>query len=195
MNADGTGATRLTNNAPPGNTLPQDWYPSWQRVGPQDTTAPSISVPSAITTDASGPSGAVVAYRVTASDPDDSVASLACAPPSGSTFPMGTTTVTCTAKDTNGNTSTASFTVTVVGAAGQSAALRSAVTGVGPGTSLADKIALVQGQIGTGQVAKACSTLVAFINEVSAQSGKTIPTGQATTFIADALRIRSVLGC
>jgi hypothetical protein len=30
MNADGSGAVRLTNNAPPGNTLPQDWFPDWQ---------------------------------------------------------------------------------------------------------------------------------------------------------------------
>jgi hypothetical protein len=38
---------------------------------------------------------------------------LACTPPSGSTFPIGTTTVICTATDDNGATTTASFAVTV----------------------------------------------------------------------------------
>ncbi|MEK6321839.1 MAG: HYR domain-containing protein [Acidobacteriota bacterium] len=35
---------------------------------------------------------------------------------SGSTFPLGTTTVTCTATDASGNTATCSFTVTVFNA-------------------------------------------------------------------------------
>lgn len=38
---------------------------------------------------------------------------VSCDHPSGSTFPLGTTTVTCTATDNAGNSSTASFTVTV----------------------------------------------------------------------------------
>jgi endo-1,4-beta-xylanase len=37
----------------------------------------------------------------------------ACVPPSGSSFPLGATTVTCTATDTSGNTTTCSFSVTV----------------------------------------------------------------------------------
>src|SRR5205085_441849 len=36
-----------------------------------------------------------------------------CSPSSGSTFPVGTTTVTCSATDSHGNTGSASFTVTV----------------------------------------------------------------------------------
>jgi uncharacterized protein YjbI with pentapeptide repeats len=49
---------------------------------------------------------------VTASDPDDA-ATVTCAPPSGSVFPIGTTTVGCTATDTHGNTASASFLVVV----------------------------------------------------------------------------------
>jgi HYR domain len=41
------------------------------------------------------------------------VTSLVCSPSSGSTLPLGTTTVTCTAKDAANNTSTKVFTVTV----------------------------------------------------------------------------------
>ena len=37
---------------------------------------------------------------------------VACVPPSGTPFPVGTTTVTCTATDASGNTATCSFTVT-----------------------------------------------------------------------------------
>ncbi|MEW6209519.1 MAG: HYR domain-containing protein, partial [Acidobacteriota bacterium] len=41
---------------------------------------------------------------------------VACVPPSGSVFPTGTTTVTCTATDAQGLTDTCSFSVTVFGA-------------------------------------------------------------------------------
>ncbi|HXI51461.1 MAG TPA: CHRD domain-containing protein, partial [Candidatus Saccharimonadales bacterium] len=41
------------------------------------------------------------------------IASFSCAPPSGSTFPLGTTTVTCIAADTVGNSNSCSFTITV----------------------------------------------------------------------------------
>lgn len=77
-----------------------------------DTTAPAITVPDPIAVKANSPSGAVVTYTVAASDPDDA-ATVTCAPESGSTFPVGPTTVSCTAKDTVGNTSTASFLVAV----------------------------------------------------------------------------------
>jgi uncharacterized delta-60 repeat protein len=42
-------------------------------------------------------------------------AMVACVPPSGSAFPTGTTTVTCTATDASSNTATCSFSVTVFG--------------------------------------------------------------------------------
>ena len=41
------------------------------------------------------------------------VTSVVCAPPSGSTFALGSTTVTCTARDAAGNASAKTFTVTV----------------------------------------------------------------------------------
>src|SRR5713226_7883929 len=77
-----------------------------------DTTPPVINLPPNITTEATGPSGAVVTYAVTAADPDDA-ATVACTPVSGATFPAGVTTVACTATDTNGNTANGTFTVTV----------------------------------------------------------------------------------
>ena len=141
------------------------------------------------------PSGDVVDYTVSATDPDDAVASLSCVPASGSTFPIGTTTVTCTASDTHGNTSTASFTVRVKGAAEQLVDLLTAVTGIGPGTSLADKVSQVQADVSANDLTDACSTLTALINELKALSGNSMPSGQAMTLVATAQRIKSVLGC
>ena len=43
---------------------------------------------------------------------------MTCTPASGSTFPIGATTVTCTATDARGNTGSASFTVTVADTTG-----------------------------------------------------------------------------
>lgn len=80
-----------------------------------DTQPPSITCPSNVTavTPIPGGSGAIVTFPPpTASDNCPGV-TVACVPPSGSTFPIGTTTVTCTATDASGNTATCSFTVTV----------------------------------------------------------------------------------
>ncbi len=162
---------------------------------PADTTPPVITVPGPITTNATSPNGAVVTYAVSATDPDDAVASLNCVPASGSTFPIGTTTVTCTATDTNGNAAIASFTIRVKGAAEQLADLAQAVAGVGPGTSLADKVRQAQASLSAHDVADACATIDKFIAQVRAQSGKSIPAGTATHLIADATRIKSVLAC
>ncbi|HYF64115.1 MAG TPA: HYR domain-containing protein, partial [Herpetosiphonaceae bacterium] len=79
-----------------------------------DTTPPVISVPADLSVTASDASGAAVSYAATATDAVDPSPSLECAPPSGSIFPVGTTTVTCTAKDASGNTASASFAVIVV---------------------------------------------------------------------------------
>jgi large repetitive protein len=159
----------------------------------------AISTPGNITVDATGPSGAAVSYPLPAvSDPDDATAPTpACSPASGTTFAIASTTVTCTAIDLDDTPSTvsSSFTITVRGAADQLAALGQAVKGAGPGTSLADKITAAQSYLASGDTADACSTLTLFINQVKAQSGKSIPAGQAAQLIADATRIRAVMAC
>ena len=79
----------------------------------RDTTPPSMIVPAPITTQATGPGGAVVTFSAPASDLVDANPTIDCAPPSGRTFPVGVTTVTCTATDDSGNSARGSFTVTV----------------------------------------------------------------------------------
>jgi hypothetical protein len=78
-----------------------------------DDTPPEIKVPENITVPAQGPAGAKVAYSVTASDLFAAISSESCTPPSGAIFPIGETTVTCTAVDSRGNSAEASFKVTV----------------------------------------------------------------------------------
>jgi hypothetical protein len=60
-----------------------------------------------------GESNAVVNFTVTATD-NCSVPTVVSTPPSGSTFPVGVTTVTNVATDADGNLSTGTFTVTIV---------------------------------------------------------------------------------
>jgi hypothetical protein len=78
-----------------------------------DVTPPVLKVPENITAEATSPAGATVTYKVTATDNKPGPITIACVPPSGSTFGFGTTTVTCTARDVAGNTSTKSFIVKV----------------------------------------------------------------------------------
>ena len=78
-----------------------------------DTTPPTVTCPSDITqgTDP-GMCSAVVTFTVTATDDNPGV-TLVVTPPSGSTFPVGTTLVTATATDAAGNMASCTFNVTV----------------------------------------------------------------------------------
>ena len=79
-----------------------------------DTTPPVLSVPANMTVEATGPAGAAVTLpTVTVTDAADPSPLLTYQPPSGS-FPLGTTLVTATATDSSGNTSSGTFSVTVV---------------------------------------------------------------------------------
>ena len=76
--------------------------------------APVLSLPTALTVEATGPNGATVTYSATATDDQDPNPLVTCAPASGSTFAIGNTTVNCTATDSTGHSSQGSFTVAVV---------------------------------------------------------------------------------
>jgi hypothetical protein len=78
-----------------------------------DVTAPEIICVADTTIDCADAGGAVLEFSVTAFDDCDPLPVVTCDPPSGSTFPVGATEVSCTAVDSLGNTSTCSFTVTV----------------------------------------------------------------------------------
>jgi len=154
----------------------------------------TFAQPPTITTDATSPSGATVTYPLpAATDPDDTTPpAVACTPPSGSAFPIGTTTVTCTATDRNDLNSPvhATFTVTVVGAAAQLAAVQQAVAGFGFDNIPALLAGIAAQQLAAGHPALACQTLSQFITDVRQQ----VPASTAAPLIADAERIQAVLG-
>ena len=80
-----------------------------------DKTAPVMANwPGAINAEAPGPDGVAVTYtEPTVTDNLDPVPTLTCSPASGSIFPVGQTTVVCTASDAASNTGSGSFSITV----------------------------------------------------------------------------------
>ena len=78
-----------------------------------DTTAPVLSLPDDITEEATGADGAEVTFTATAEDAVDGSVDVTCTPASGSTFPLGTTQVDCSATDNAGNEATGSFSITI----------------------------------------------------------------------------------
>jgi hypothetical protein len=80
----------------------------------RDTTPPVVEDHADVIAEATGPAGAIVTY---ASPPATDVVDLSlvvnCTPSSGTTFALGTTTVTCSATDDSGNTGTNGFDVRV----------------------------------------------------------------------------------
>ena len=80
-----------------------------------DTTPPVVTVPANMVLEATGPSGAVATFSASAVDIVDGYITPTCTPASGSTFALGTTTVTCSATDAHNNTGHNSFTTTLDG--------------------------------------------------------------------------------
>ena len=96
-----------------------------------DTTPPVITVPATIVAEATSPTGAAVSFTATANDPDKGGVPVICTPVSGSTFPLGNTTVTCSASDPAGNTGTATFTITVLDTTAPAISASAIMTGDG----------------------------------------------------------------
>jgi hypothetical protein len=77
-----------------------------------ETTPPSISCPAPIVINACVEGGPVAHFNVSSSD-NCGAAPVVCSHASGSNFPVGVTTVSCTATDGLGNTASCAFSVTV----------------------------------------------------------------------------------
>jgi hypothetical protein len=173
---------------------------SFRSGGVTDDDLALHNVPEDLTTDATGPNGAVVNYTPpTATDEGGQTPPVSCDHPPGSTFGIGTTRVTCSTSAIDGDDAnspvSASFTVHVKGAGEQVADLLAAVEGVGPGSSLPNKVTAIQSSVASGQTDESCGELAAFVSEVRAQSGKKIVTTRASRLIAYGQRILAVLGC
>ncbi len=79
-----------------------------------DTTPPTLTLPGSLTAEATGPTGAVITYDVSAADVMDGAVLVNCVPASGSMFALGTTIVSASATDNHGNTATGTFAIRVV---------------------------------------------------------------------------------
>lgn len=164
----------------------------------QDTVPPVITVPPDITSLPTSKNGASVTFTVTASDIVDGTVSVTCNPASGSTFVFDTTTVTCSATDSHGNTGTASFHVTVLTPLQSIQSLMALKDSFnldkGMSTSLGAKLNAAYQSLNSGNLSDAKSQLNAFINELDAQSGKKLTTAQANELKALAQIIINAIG-
>ena len=80
-------------------------------------------------------------------------------------------------------------------AAEQLALLVEFTTGLGTGKSLTQLAAAAQRQLAKGNVDDACDTLQSFLNQVKAQTGKSLTPAQAAELTLRATTIRTALGC
>jgi hypothetical protein len=77
-------------------------------------TKPTLSIPKQVTYEATGPGGANVPFTTSSNDKEDGSLTPTCNPSSGSLFPIGATSVSCSVTDSNGNSVSGAFTVTVM---------------------------------------------------------------------------------
>jgi Tol biopolymer transport system component len=168
-----------------------------------DRKAPKLALPAGKTVDATSAAGAVVSYTVTAADGADPHPVVHCAPASGATFKIGSNTVACTATDHVGNTDRGSFTVTVRDAKEQIDRLISEVVAASKlppavKTQLLAQMRAALARFDPGKPVQRkamCDALGTFAAAVRLLSGHGITPAQATQWIADANRIRAVIGC
>ena len=163
---------------------------------PADTIPPVFTQPANIVANATMPTGAVVNYTVQVTD-NVGVVSLVCLPPSGSVFPIGTTAVQCRARDTAGNIAVANFNVRIKGATEQIVDLAQFVnaSSLPPVVKTNLLIVLSVTLINHRNIPFACSALGIFIQYVQTQPSSVIPPALKAQLIADATRIKAVLGC
>lgn len=107
-NTPGTYTLTYTASDPSGNAA----VPVTRTVIVKDTTPPTITCPADLTVACSLDPLVPVTFSATATDNCDPAPAITYAPTSGSGFPIGTTTVTCTATDASGNPSSCPFNVT-----------------------------------------------------------------------------------
>jgi hypothetical protein len=166
---------------------------------PRDTTAPVVTVPADSAVDATSPAGAKASYSASARDDVDPSPTLACSPPSGSVLPIGTTTVTCTATDASGNSGSASFKIRVRSAGEQIANLTDKTLAYLdlPALRPALKAALqaVADAIAARHPKAACVALDLYVMAVKLAPARAFTAAEKADLIADAARIKAVIGC
>lgn len=164
----------------------------------RDVFAPGLVVPANVEVDATTPAGAVVLFAVTASDNVDPLPAVSCDHDSGVSYPIGSTTVTCTARDSSGNVSApGTFDIKVIGATEQAAATSELITGFDlPSTTEQALTVKINQALSAPNTQSSCNELGALINTARAQqrSGRLTAT-QADAIIAATQQVMIVQGC
>jgi hypothetical protein len=183
-----------------GNTLTKT-----QTVIVTDSTPPVISCPAdvAVTTGL-GNNSAAVTYSAPITIDNCGVPIVSCSQASGSAFPVGSTTVTCTAIDSSNNAASCSFLVTVLTPQSATEQLANSVNNLmsegvlnqGRANALTSKLQAAISSLNSGNTTAACNQLSAFINQTQAfiDSGKLTPP-QGQPLINSANAIKSALAC
>lgn len=176
-----------------------DLYAFTFAVPDQDATPPELQLPGDMVVEATSPAGATVNYEATAADDSDPNPSLACEPPSGSVFAIGTTTVECTATDAAGHQTTGTFTVTVRGASEQIGDLVALIESFdlhrGTENSLKIELWIVELSLKHGRTLPACVLMEVFTHHVQIMEGRRLTEDQASQLIEAATRIKAVIDC
>ena len=193
----GQGITATATDTTNGNTSK---FSSCSTVTDSDLAL--ANVPGNMTINPTGPTGAVVHYTLpTSTDEGGETATVGCLPASGSLFPIGTTTVTCTATDADDSNSpvTATFTVTVKGGLALLQDLLALVGAMPPSTArtvlgvqVGDAIAAEQ----AGNTGRVCMDLFGIVRTArQEQSYGQLAAAQAASVITAANQIAVVVGC
>jgi hypothetical protein len=169
------------------------------RVLQLDTKPPVVTVPANLAFDATSPKGAVVTYPASAKDDRDASPSLACAPESGSVFAVGDTTVACKATDAAGNSATARFVVHVRGASEQIVRLVDKTLAFLDLPALKPALKTGLQSVADAIVAKnpraACKALDLYVAAVKLAPARAFTAAERAELLADAGRIKTVIGC
>jgi hypothetical protein len=150
------------------------------------------SAHSGVTVNATSPSGAVVTHDLAVTD-NVGVTSLVCEPASGSVFPIGNSMVSCSASDAAGNSSSKSFSVSVIGAHEQIANLMEFVKNLGLPNGTANPL-INQLKSAYQEQGNECKKVSDFIGMVSKKSSD-IDADDAAAMTVEANRIMGALGC
>jgi uncharacterized repeat protein (TIGR01451 family) len=173
-----------------------------QTVTVVDNTPPTITCPSNIVLEPTCPTGAIATWTapVGADNCPGATTTQTAGPASGSVFPIGTTTVTYTVNDVHGNSTSCSFTVTVLT---PQAVIQNLIASVSASSltgsqknGLLAKLNAALSAINGGQTNIACNKLSEFVNSVATLiSHGDLTAAQGNAWISSANHVRNTIGC
>ena len=148
------------------------------------------------TVNATSPLGAAVNFDNVPVHDNVGVTSRSCEPPSGSSFPIGTTQVTCTASDAAGNSASISLSVVVINAHDQIGNLIDRIEAMnlpdGTVEPLVNQLRAAFDETADGS--SACKKMYDFMSMVQKKNSN-ISSGDAAYMLSEASRILSVMNC